>query len=84
MLDLASFLEIIIERPNFMKVAKGVIEAYKGEGKLKSILSCIRWKKDLRTIIANLYINELPDLVSVKDLISAIQFDLLTVAFQIF
>lgn len=67
-----------------MKIAKGVIEAYKGEGSLKSILSCIRWKKDLRTLIANLYINELPDLVSVEDLISAIQFDLLTVALQIF
>lgn len=83
-LDLASFLEIVIERPNFLKIAKGVIEAYKGADSLNSILGCTRWKKDLRTMIAHLYINELPDLVSIKDLVSAIQYDLLSVAYEIY
>ncbi len=84
MLDLAAFLELVKERGNFFKVAKGVIELYKGKGSLPSILSCVRWTRDVRTVVASIYINELPDLVTIKDLILAVQFELLLVAEEIF
>lgn len=55
-LDLANFLEIIREIPLFFQVATKVIESYKGHNTLKEILSCTRWTKDLRTVVALIYI----------------------------
>ena len=71
------------DRPNFIKIARKVIEAYKGSEILKEIITYTRWSKELRAAIASIYLNELPDMVNAQDLIYAVQFYLLPIALKI-
>ena len=83
-LDLANFLEIVRESPHFFQVATKVIENYKGNNTLKEILSCTRWTKELRTVVASIYIQHQPDLVTLKDFVTSVQFELLALAMKLF
>lgn len=47
------------------------------------MITYTRWSKELRIAIASIYLSELPDMVNAKDLIFAIQFDLLPIALKI-
>ena len=71
-LNLATFFELARDKPHFIKIARKVIEAYKGEEMLKEIITYTRWNKELRVAIASIYLSELPDMVNAKDLIFAI------------
>ncbi len=81
--NLATFFELISDRANFIKIARKVIEAYKGSQILQEILTYTRWSKDVRATIACIYLQELPEMVNSKDLIVAVQFDLLPIAMRI-
>ncbi len=81
--NLATFFELVSDKPNFIKIARKVIEAYKGSEILKEIITYTRWSKDLRATIASIYLHELPDMVNSKDLTVAIQYDLMPIALRI-
>lgn len=70
--NLATFLELVKDKPHFTKVARRVIEGYRGNGILKEIINYTRWSKELRANIAQIYLNALPDIINAEDLIVAI------------